>query len=111
VALKCNTELVKAGADSLARTYQDKLQVARSLTGAETKGTLKQVAKPNSIAVALKKAGLLVLLSPDPLGPIADIPGVLLLSASYVLKKKEPASIASVLKEAQLVLDGFETRV
>ncbi len=56
----------------------------------------------------LKKAGLAVLLSPDPLGPITDVPGVVLLSASYVMKKREPASIKSVFKEAQLMLDELQ---
>jgi hypothetical protein len=107
--LKGQTKLVKAGANSLTRTSQDRVQVARSLSNSETNKKLNQVVRPNSISGTLKKAGLVVLLSPDPLGPIIDIPGVVLLGASYAMKKREPASIKSVFKETQLMLDELRS--
>lgn len=107
--MKGQTKLVKAGANSLARTSQDRVQVARSLSNSETNKKLNQVVRPNSISKTLKKAGLVVLLSPDQLGPIADVPGVVLLGASYVMKKKEPASIKSVFEETQLMLDELKS--
>ena len=84
-------------------------QVARSLSNTETKKRLGQVVKPNSVSKTLKKAGLAVLLSPDPLGPIADIPGVVLLSASYVMKKGEPESIESVFKATRSMLRELQS--
>jgi hypothetical protein len=84
------------------------VQVAESLSNTEMKKKLNQVVKPNSVSRTLKKVGRMVLLSPDPLGPIIDVPGVVLLGASYLLKKKEPASIESIFKETQLMLDELQ---
>jgi hypothetical protein len=106
--LKGKARLVKAGTSSLVRTSQDSTLVARSLSNTETKKSLYQVVKPNSVSKTLRKAGVAVLLSPDPLGPIADVPGVLLLGASYAMKKREPQSIKSLFKETQMVLDELQ---
>jgi hypothetical protein len=103
--LKGHAKLVKEGTDSLARTSQDRAEVAMSLSNAETKKKLNHVVKPNSVPRTLKKAGLAMLLSPDPLGPITDIPGAVLLGASYAMKKKEPESIKSLSTETQMMLD------
>jgi hypothetical protein len=78
------------------------------LSNTETKKSLNQVVKPNSVSKTLRKVGVAVLLSPDPLGPIADIPGAVLLGASYAMKKGEPESIASVFKETQSMLRELE---
>lgn len=75
-----------------------------SLSNTETKKSLNQVVKPNSISRTLRKVGVAVLLSPDPLGPIADIPGAVLLGASYAMKKGEPEGIESVFKETRSML-------
>ena len=106
--MKGHARLVKEGTNSLARTAQDRTHVATSLSSTETKKKLDHVVRPNSVPRTLKKAGLAMLLSPDPLGPITDVPGVVLLSASYVMKKKEPESIKSLFKEAQSVLDELQ---
>jgi hypothetical protein len=102
--LKGQARLVRAGTHSLVRTSQDSRQVAWSLSNTETKKSLNQVVKPNSVSKTLRKVGVAMLLSPDPLGPIADIPGVVLLGASYAMRKGEPESIASVFKETQSML-------
>lgn len=104
--MKAKAKLAKAAADSVVRVSQDKRRVAKALADVETKDKLKQVVKPNSISKTLKKAGVIALLSPD---PITDIPGAVLLGASYLMKNKEPASLQSVSKEAQDMLDEFET--
>jgi len=106
--LKGQARLVKAGTSSLARTSQDRAQVVRSLSNAETKKKLNQVVKPNSASKTLKKVGVAVLLSPDPLGPIVDIPGVVLLGASYAMKKGEPESIGSLFKATRSMLKELQ---
>jgi hypothetical protein len=106
--LKGQAERVKAGANSLVRTSQDRMYVARNLSSTETKKRFNEVVKPNSVSRTLKKVGLTMLLSPDPLGPVADVPGVVLLGASYILKQREPANIESVFKETQLIFDELQ---
>ncbi len=102
--MKGQAKLVKAGTSSLARTSQDRAQVGGSLSNAETKKKLNQVVRPNSPSKTLRKVGVAVLLSPAPLGPIVDIPGVVLLGASYAMKKGEPESIESVFKATRSLL-------
>ena len=106
--MKSQAKLVRSRADSLTRTSQERAHVAKSLSNAETRKRLDDVVKPSSISKTLKKVGIMILLSPDPLGPIADIPGAVLLSASYLMKGREPASIESVFRETQLVLDDLQ---
>ena len=53
--------------------------------------------------------GIVILLSPDPLGPITDVPGAVLLSASYLMKGREPVGVESVFREAQQVLCDLQS--
>ncbi|MDG6949293.1 MAG: hypothetical protein JRM77_05490 [Nitrososphaerota archaeon] len=106
--MKSQTKLAKSRADSLTRTSQERARVAKSLSTAETRERLDDIIKPNSISKTLKKMGIMILLSPDPLGPIIDIPGVVLLSASYFIKGREPMGVESVFRETQQVLDDLQ---
>ena len=107
--MRRQARLVKAGTRSLVRSSQDATQVAASLSSGETKDRLKQVVKPNSISRTMRKVGVAVLLSPDPLGPIADIPAVALLGASYAMKKGEPESLESVFRETRKMLRDLQS--
>jgi len=82
--------------------------VAGSLADAGTKKRLGQLVKPNSPSKALRKAGLALLLSPDPFGPLADAPAIVLLGVSYAIRDGDPESIVSVFRETQSVLDELE---
>ena len=106
--MKDHVRLVRAETSSLARTSLDRARVASSLSHTETKKRLNQVVKPNSISTTLKKAGTAVLLSPDPLGPIVDIPGAVMLGASYAMKKREPESMGSLIKKTRQMLDELQ---
>ena len=102
--MKGEAKLSKARADSLTRTSQDRAHVAKSISNAETRKVLDDVVKPRSISKTLRKLGIMILLSPDPLGPITDVPGAVLLSASYLMKGREPIGVESVFREAQQAL-------
>ncbi|MGA2664122.1 MAG: hypothetical protein ABSF83_04185 [Nitrososphaerales archaeon] len=106
--MKGQARLAKAAVDSLVRTSQDTMLVVVSLADAETEKGLRRLVKPNSPSKALRKAGLALLLSPDPLGPIVDVPAVALLGVSYAMKDRDPESIGSMFRETQSVLDGLE---
>ncbi len=54
----------------------------------------------------MKKAGVVLMLSPD---PITDIPGVALLASAYLLKKKEPSSVGTLVHEARKILREIES--
>ena len=107
--LKSQAKLAKSRADSLTRASQDRVHAAKILSNAETRKRLDDVVKPSSIAKTLKNLGILILLSPDPLGPITDVPGAVPLSASYLMKGREPAAVESVFREAQRVLCDLQS--
>jgi len=83
----------------------DRESAARSLGDAATKDNLKQVAKPNSVSRTLRKAGLALMLSPD---PVTDIPAAIMLGASLAAKRKDPMSAASVVAEARKLISEID---
>ncbi len=46
------------------------------------------------------------MLSPD---PITNIPGAALIASSYLLKKKEPSSVESLVREARKIMREIES--
>lgn len=87
---------------------EDRQSAARSLGDPETKDKLRQVVRPNSISRTLRKAGVALLLSPD---PITDIPGAIMLGASIAAKKKDPMSASSVLEEARKLMSEIDESI
>ena len=75
--------------------------LAGVLADKESRNSLRQVARPNSISRTLRKAGVTLMLSPDPL---TDIPGAIMLGASVVTRNKEPLRPASVFAETRKLL-------
>jgi hypothetical protein len=75
--------------------------VARRLADAGTRDALRQVAKPNSLSGTLRKAGVALILAPD---PITAIPGAVMLGASFATRAREPLSPASLCNEARKLL-------
>ncbi|HVC26734.1 MAG TPA: hypothetical protein VND40_01095 [Nitrososphaerales archaeon] len=78
-----------------------RMMVAECVADVETRDRLRQVVKPNSISKTLRKAGLALMLSPD---PITDVPGVIMLGASFAIRKRDPLSPASVFNETRKLL-------
>jgi hypothetical protein len=75
--------------------------VAKCLADGETRNGLRQVAKPNSISKTMRKAGIGLVLAPD---PITAVPGAILLGASLAMRGREPLSPASVFNETRKLL-------
>jgi hypothetical protein len=75
--------------------------VARRLADAETRAGLRQVAKPNSVSKTMRKAGIGLILAPD---PVALVPGAIIVGASFAAKGRDPLSPALVFKETRKLL-------
>lgn len=90
-----------SAAESVSRLAKEKVEVARVADSAQVKGRLEKVSKPVSLSSGMRKAGVALIAAPDPL---TGVPGVALLASSYVLKRKEPASLAHLAQETQKVL-------
>ncbi len=67
---------------------------------------LEKVVRPKSLVGGIKKAGVILMLAPD---PITGIPGAALLASSYVLKKREPSSIKTLVLEARRLLREIDS--
>lgn len=100
--------LLKSSASSATRVLKDRGAVAASLADAGTRAKLRQVAKPNSVSKTLRKAGVALMLSPD---PITDVPAVIMLGASFATRKKDPLTPKSVLEETRKLLDDMDSFV
>jgi hypothetical protein len=75
--------------------------VAGCLADAGTRDGLRQVAKPNSISKTLRKAGIALILAPD---PITAVPGAVMLGASFAARGREPLSPSSLCSETRKLL-------
>ena len=76
--------------------------MARRLADQETTKRLREVVKPNSLSRTLRKAGVALILAPD---PITAVPGAVLLGASLATRGRQPLGPASVFEETRKLLD------
>jgi hypothetical protein len=100
---------VHSSIGSLARVADERKQVAGALADPRARRGLDDVARPKSLAPAMKRAGVALILSPDPLGPIVDVPAALLIASSYVAQKNEPLTAKNVVLEARRLLKDMES--
>jgi hypothetical protein len=75
--------------------------VASALADGETRERLKQVARPNSVSRTLRRAGVALILAPD---PITAVPGAMMLGASFATRRREPLNPTSVVEETRKLL-------
>jgi hypothetical protein len=80
---------------------QDRAAVAGALADSKTRDRLRQVVRPNSISRTLRKAGVALILAPD---PITAFPGAMMLGASFATRGRDPLSAASVFAETSKLL-------
>ena len=80
---------------------KERATLSSSLADAHTRDALQQVVRPNSISKTLRKAGVALMLSPD---PITDVPGAIMLGVSFATRNRQPLSHASVFAETRKVL-------
>lgn len=95
-------KLVHSVADSLTRLNEARGRVASSVDTRSVSQHVRKLSKPGSPSSALKKAGVaLIVVTPD---PITAVPGVALLAASVMTKRKEPAKLDDLAVETRKIL-------
>jgi hypothetical protein len=77
---------------------RDKVEFARIMSDKTMGDALRMVVKPPRPASGLRKTGALLILAPD---PITAVPGVAMLAASFVMKRREAAGLEDLVKETQ----------
>jgi hypothetical protein len=75
--------------------------VAACIANHDTRQSLRQVVKPNSISKTLRRAGIGLILAPE---PISAVPGAIMLGASFATRRREPLTPASVFNETRKLL-------
>lgn len=98
--------IIASNAKSAARTLDDRQTAAKSLADAGTRKALKAVAKPNSVSGALRKAGVALILAPD---PVTGVAGVVMVGASLAARGKKPLSPTAVYEETQKLLKEMDS--
>lgn len=106
VQVPLGKKLIVSSTESVTRLASDKAKVARELDHTQVQEHLGRVVKPKSVAGGMKKVGLLLMASPD---PITDVPGVALLASSYMMKKKEPANLGHLAHETKKLLRELQS--
>ena len=99
-------KLIGTSLDSVSRVAADRTSAARSLDPSDLDPKLNAITKPGSIAGGMKKAGIALILTPD---PITGAVGVPLVAASYAMKKREPASLSNLAEETRRVLRDLQS--
>jgi hypothetical protein len=98
--------ILRSATDSLSRIAEAKTEVAKGLDATSVARHVQKLTKPNSPSAAMKKAGVALIVAPD---PVTGVAGVALVASSFVLKGKEPASLAHLAQEARRVLRDVES--
>ncbi len=98
--------LILSSASSVSRLAKEKAEVAARADAAPVAEHVRKVTKPASLSSGMKKAGIALIAAPD---PITGVPGVALLVSSYVLKKKEPASLGHLALETRKILREIQS--
>ena len=99
--------ILHSAADSLNRVAEAKSMVATSVDTTKLRSHMNNISKPGSPSSAMKKAGVVLIVgTPD---PVTAVPGIALLAASYVSKRKEPAKLADLAAETRKILRDIQS--
>lgn len=71
----------------------------------QVKARVKDITKESNLHSKLKKTGIALLATPE---PITGVPGIALLIASHIAKKRESASLRTLSFEARKIIKEIE---
>lgn len=101
-----NKKLIRARAESLARVANSKAEVASRLDTAKVSRHVQGLVKPKSPKSTLKKAGVALIATPD---PVTGVAGVALLASSFAMAKGDPLSLADLSRETAKILRELDS--
>ena len=85
---------------------EDRVNVAGAVDASPLRQRFDDLTKPPSISGGMRKAGIALIAAPD---PFTGVPGVALLASSFVMKRREPASLSSLAQETRKVLRELQS--
>lgn len=99
-------KLVRSSTDSVSRLVSENAHVVRTVNKSPLKRHLDNVTNPPSLSGGLRKAGIALIAAPD---PVTGVPGVALLASSFIVKRKEAASLENLAQETRKVLREIQS--
>jgi hypothetical protein len=99
-------KLTQSSTDAASRLVTEKARVAATTDASTLRRHFDNLTKPPSLSGGMRKAGIALIVTPD---PISGVPGVALLTSSFIMKRKEPASLESLAKETRRVLREMQS--
>lgn len=94
-------KLARVCAASIKRRAEAKTEVASALEHSKVSRRVRDLTEPNSRGIAVRRAGVALIVAPD---PVTTVTGAVMVAASYALKDKEPASLKDLASATQKVL-------
>jgi len=98
--------LVSSATNSASRIALDRAGAAVSLETRDVSRSVYRAAKPRSAIGGIRKLGVALIAMPD---PVTGVPGVALLASSIVMKRREPAGLSELAKEARMIRRELES--
>jgi hypothetical protein len=89
--------IMRARIESLKRMSRDGVDVSQALDSAETGRDLRRLTHPASLGSTMRKAGIALALAPEPFTTAA---GVAMVAGSFVIKRRDPASLGDLAYES-----------
>jgi hypothetical protein len=94
-------KLIHSTKESLSRLAAAKAEVVRATNPAGVSRQVRSLTKPKSPSSTMRKAGVALIVAPD---PITGVAGVALVASSYAMKKNEPANLEHLAQETRKIL-------
>lgn len=90
------------------RSANSLLAMRKEITSAlgrnELKKSLKNLVQPSDPSKGMRRIGMALLLSPDPL---TDIPAAILIITSLLIRSRGPAALSSIVSESRRILSNL----
>jgi len=106
VVSKPASKLIRSSVESVSRVVTEKALVVNAVDVSPLKRYSDDLTKPPSLSRGMRKAGIALIATPD---PFTGVPGVALLASSFIMKRKEPASLGSLAQETRKVLREIQS--
>ena len=97
---------MRARIESLKRMSGDCTDVSQALQSAETVRGLRKLTHPASLSGTMRKTGIALALAPE---PVTTVAGIVMVAGSFVIKRREPASLADLADEAAKQLSDLSS--
>jgi hypothetical protein len=102
--VEAEAKLAKAIVGAYVRASRDRVEAAKVISDQTASKSVRLAVKPPRVASSLKKAGIALILAPD---PITGVAGGFMLGASLVMKRREAAGLQELIKETADTMRGL----